>query len=204
MASDAQINANRANSQLSTGPKTDAGKSRSSQNAVKHGFYTKAYIVQEGEQDDFTDLVDGLFAELRPGPHFLLRDTFAHIVHCCWNLHRLRIAEARTYATSPDPFSDAATIRKLEFIARQMARFERSKQAAMKQYANHATNIENFNCVPHFWRDTIPTVVKVHSFHKAHREVLHIFDFKDLVPPENRPDYNDSSGADGQDEQQAA
>ena len=38
MSTQAQIDANRANSQQSTGPKTDAGKATSSLNAVKHGL----------------------------------------------------------------------------------------------------------------------------------------------------------------------
>ena len=38
MTSAAQLDANRRNAQHSTGPRTAAGKARSSQNAVKHGF----------------------------------------------------------------------------------------------------------------------------------------------------------------------
>ena len=38
MTSAAQMEANRRNAQHSTGPRTSAGRSRSSQNALKHGF----------------------------------------------------------------------------------------------------------------------------------------------------------------------
>lgn len=38
MASERQINANRVNAKRSTGPKTLAGKQRSSRNALKHGL----------------------------------------------------------------------------------------------------------------------------------------------------------------------
>jgi hypothetical protein len=41
MATAKQIAANRANAQRSTGPRTAAGKARSSQNAFKHGFSLK-------------------------------------------------------------------------------------------------------------------------------------------------------------------
>ena len=36
-----KISANRRNAQLSTGPKTEAGKAKSALNAVKHGICTK-------------------------------------------------------------------------------------------------------------------------------------------------------------------
>ena len=42
MATDRQIAANRRNGSLGRGPKTAAGKVRSSQNALKHGNYTAA------------------------------------------------------------------------------------------------------------------------------------------------------------------
>jgi hypothetical protein len=45
MTSEAQINANRRNAQLSTGPRTEAGKARSRQNSLKQGL-TGAGIVQ--------------------------------------------------------------------------------------------------------------------------------------------------------------
>ncbi|HZQ50807.1 MAG TPA: hypothetical protein VFB14_01355 [Bryobacteraceae bacterium] len=45
MASTAQLNANRANAQLSTGPSTEAGKAISSKNAVKTGLTGRTVLV---------------------------------------------------------------------------------------------------------------------------------------------------------------
>ena len=39
MSSQAQIAANRANAQLSTGPRTEEGKAASSRNAYRHGLF---------------------------------------------------------------------------------------------------------------------------------------------------------------------
>ena len=50
MSTQAQIDANRANSQQSTGPQTDAGKAKSSLNAVKHGL-TGATILFANPDD---------------------------------------------------------------------------------------------------------------------------------------------------------
>jgi hypothetical protein len=50
MSTQAQIDANRLNSQQSTGPQTDAGKAKSSLNAVKHGL-TGATILFANPED---------------------------------------------------------------------------------------------------------------------------------------------------------
>jgi len=49
-ASRRKIAANRRNSQKSTGPKTSAGKKKVSRNAIKHGFYSKYLLVQDGHE----------------------------------------------------------------------------------------------------------------------------------------------------------
>ena len=62
-ASVAQIDANRANAQLSTGPITPEGKAVSSQNAVRHGFLAN---VLPAEQDDYRALLEDLIVDLQP------------------------------------------------------------------------------------------------------------------------------------------
>ena len=49
MASEAQIRANRANAQKSTGPRTPEGKARASQNATKHGFSADLSLANENQ-----------------------------------------------------------------------------------------------------------------------------------------------------------
>ena len=39
-----KIEANRRNSQLSTGPKTDEGKAKSSRNSITHGVFVKKFL----------------------------------------------------------------------------------------------------------------------------------------------------------------
>jgi len=45
MSTQAQTSANRKNAQSSTGPKTAEGKAKSSQNAVKNGFFAKNDVI---------------------------------------------------------------------------------------------------------------------------------------------------------------
>ena len=46
MATEKQIEANRRNSQLSTGPRTDAGKSISRMNALKSGLHAVSHVIR--------------------------------------------------------------------------------------------------------------------------------------------------------------
>ena len=50
MSSPAQAAASAANALLSTGPRTDAGKGRSSRNAVTHGLTSKQLVIAPGEE----------------------------------------------------------------------------------------------------------------------------------------------------------
>lgn len=66
MSTAAQIAANQANAQLSTGPKTEAGKAASSQNNFRHGL-SGAFVIQTWENaDHYYELLDGLRREHQP------------------------------------------------------------------------------------------------------------------------------------------
>lgn len=62
--------ANRRNAQLSTGPRTEEGKGRSRQNALKHGILASALLITAGEGAEdpaqFNELLDGLRRDLAP------------------------------------------------------------------------------------------------------------------------------------------
>jgi hypothetical protein len=52
----AQLAANAANALHSTGPRTPEGKTRSSQNASKHGLTARQVVIAPGEQEEFHQL----------------------------------------------------------------------------------------------------------------------------------------------------
>ena len=69
MASDRQIEANRRNARLSTGPTTALGKARSSLNAVRHGLSARNAVLPQEDHRAYLDLLASLKAEFRPqGP----------------------------------------------------------------------------------------------------------------------------------------
>ncbi len=53
MTSIRQCEANRRNAELSTGPKTEAGKSRSRRNAIRHGLTAETVIAALEDADDY-------------------------------------------------------------------------------------------------------------------------------------------------------
>ncbi len=66
MATQKQIEANRRNAQLSTGPKTAAGKAVVKMNALRHGFRARTVVLPGENREEFHQLCDDLEAEWQP------------------------------------------------------------------------------------------------------------------------------------------
>ena len=100
-----QLEANRLNAQLSTGPTSVEGKSASRLNAVKHGMLARqvvarGYLHQESP-DEFKKLSREYHENLTPtGP--LEEMLVGQIIMVVWRLRRVRMAEAAEVATNVD------------------------------------------------------------------------------------------------------
>lgn len=113
MASTRQIEANRQNAQKSTGPKTDEGKNKVSQNAVKSGFHTLQNLISGESPQDFAVFSLNLKKELAPkGP---MEEALAdRAVTLLWRLNRaVRLQTGAcdlllNQAQRPDPDTPAA------------------------------------------------------------------------------------------------
>jgi hypothetical protein len=92
MATEAQIIANRANAQASTGPRTIEGKARASQNAVSSGLFSKRDFVRPEETALYTEIRDTLWADLHPAT-LMEKIQTAEIVTAAWRLHRCAALE---------------------------------------------------------------------------------------------------------------
>ncbi len=88
MASDRQIEANRANARRSTGPRTPLGKARASLNAVRHGLAARNAVLPEEDREAYLELHASLDEQFQPqGPI----ETFlvAQMASAQWRLQRL-------------------------------------------------------------------------------------------------------------------
>src|SRR5579871_5687488 len=95
---DNQIRANRANAQHSTGPKTEAGKSISSRNALKHGLSAKRLRLDEDQTAEFEEMLAGYEHSLRPNGAVELT-LFHELVLAAWKLRIICEAEHDAYPT---------------------------------------------------------------------------------------------------------
>ena len=68
MATEAQIIANRRNSQKSTGPRSPEGKAVVSKNAVKHGLFASENVIKGEKKEDFDLFHDEMLSKFHPHP----------------------------------------------------------------------------------------------------------------------------------------
>ena len=93
MATERQLEANRANSVRSTGPKSRLGKARSSMNACKHGLTAQAVIIGDEDPAQFDALRKALEEEFQP--HSLMeRELVERLAGIIWRIRRTPKFEA--------------------------------------------------------------------------------------------------------------
>jgi hypothetical protein len=91
-ASPRRIEANRKNAQLSTGPRTPAGKEAVSRNAIAHGLRARSILLAGENPQDFDRLCASAFAEL--SPRGIIESEIAdQIVETLWRLRRVPVFE---------------------------------------------------------------------------------------------------------------
>ena len=97
MSSFRRLISSRANAALSTGPRTEAGKRRSSQNAFRHGCRSRRNVIPENEsRQEFDNLLPEFLSCFRPRnpPELAFVQQMAA---SCWRLGLLRAIEFRKW-----------------------------------------------------------------------------------------------------------
>ncbi len=87
MATEAQTEANRVNAQKSTGPRTQEGKAKVAQNAVKHGLRARAAVLQGEDWEEYACFRAGMLEELYPDGVQEM-ELAGRIVDLTWRLRR--------------------------------------------------------------------------------------------------------------------
>jgi hypothetical protein len=131
MSSESKIAANRANAQLSTGPRTLEGKAASSLNAFKHGLRSNRLLVLPNEQDEFDQLLTALRAQVNPqGP--LEELAFSELLRAAWHLRRVQLAEAALASSPTDPFLTPTCYSTIHRLESYHVKYERSYHRAFR------------------------------------------------------------------------
>jgi hypothetical protein len=142
MTSQAQQSANSANAQLSTGPRTEAGKAQSAQNARKHGLTAVELLIPFEDREEFEVLHADYETDIRP-QGALQQSLFDELVASAWNLRRIRRMETDLCSTakSYSDLLDSAEIQtKLDRLGRHKARIERTFHRSLRELKALQTN----------------------------------------------------------------
>ena len=134
MSSAAQIEANHANAQLSTGPVTLPGKQASSQNATTHGLYSKhAVLLNEQEHHQFQSLRNSYVYQFNPAG-IVEVNLLDLLVLSAWNIERTNRLEAGlATAEGIDPLLSETHAKTLDRITTYRVRAERTFHKCLKE-----------------------------------------------------------------------
>src|SRR5882724_9245192 len=106
------FDADLANDAVSTnprgGPRTEAGKAKSSRNAIRYGLYSIYDHIRDGEEEEYAGILTSIMAEL--SPEGTLEETFAtQIMSAKWRLRRCGMVEFDLAEFDLDPMADEKT-----------------------------------------------------------------------------------------------
>jgi hypothetical protein len=134
-ASAAQIRANRANSQHSTGPATAAGKAKSSANATRHGLTSRSTErFAPKDQEEYNDFRAQLEQELQP-IGLEEKAQFERHAFCLFMLERAQAFEAISQENWMQNPTCPILTRNLVTIQRYRRNYERDADTAYKNLA---------------------------------------------------------------------
>ena len=96
-----QIEANRRNSEKSTGPTSVTGKAVASMNALKTGIHAKSLVLPSEKLADVEQLIDEYYQRHRPASPEA-RAFVDDLIRCEWTLRRLDTAETQMWLYQND------------------------------------------------------------------------------------------------------
>jgi hypothetical protein len=205
--SPAKLAANAANAQHSTGPRTPDGKTRSSQNASKHGLTARDVIIAAGEQEEFDHLLADYQADLKP-QGAIQQTLFNQLVAAAWNLRRIGRMQSVlcSEASYQDLLANHDLQNQLDRLARHQTRIERSFHRCLKELKALQTNAVLQSSLPAPLRKNVPPlssaneIAKRTQYLEAHDPIIarsFLRRFSDIPPLEApiKPDLHLTANA---------
>ncbi len=105
MSSSAQVAANQANAQLSTGPKSAEGKAKSSRNALKTGLTGRTIMLAKDQAEIYEQHILNYAMQFRPETA-RENELVQSIADCRWRLGSIPGLESALYARGFHEFAD--------------------------------------------------------------------------------------------------
>jgi hypothetical protein len=146
---------NRQNAQSSTGPKTEEGKARSSQNSLVHGFYSKSALLPTENAAEYAAHQEAYLADLKP-QGAVQADLALIVSDNMWCLRRSRALEsAQSHSVDDCIYMARKTnapilydrvvdqTRALESIGRHQQRMQNAMLKALKQLKDLQRDSQN-------------------------------------------------------------
>jgi hypothetical protein len=129
MATLKQFEANRRNSQKSTGPKTPQGKAAVSMNSLRHGLRARTVVLPGEKREEFNQLCNDLEVEWHPESR---TEQFyvEQMAVSQWKLTRMEVGEAAIFQ---DVEGSTTKLLHLDRLWQAEARMERSYSRAQRE-----------------------------------------------------------------------
>jgi hypothetical protein len=121
---------NRANSKHSTGPRTEAGKQRSSQNALRHGLTCSTAVLPTENQADYEKHCGNFRDEYQPA-NATETQLVQELADTSWRLNRIPLLEASLLSPAPSPESPVPAVAALATLGLYGTRLSRQYQNAL-------------------------------------------------------------------------
>ena len=171
MATQSQIEANRNNAKQSTGPRTNQGKQRSSQNALKHGLRAEQSVIPGENAADYDNLLTEFDDTFHPNTAYE-RALVRQMADAEWRLQRISRIEAaflsyaiknnwrhyKEYDEPADPKLDDTCL---------LGKIMQNRTAEMNHFARYEAN-------------------QSRGFHRAYRQLIEV---RELEARDKRRNY---------------
>ena len=184
----------------STGPRTEAGKQRSSRNSLKHGLAASDLQVAAGEEEEFEDFKADLLLRMQPCDAVQMV-FFNSFLQASWSLLRIGRMEAEYLLQGPEALTDPNVRKALELLHRYQSRHERSLYRAKKELEQLQTAGVIRQLLPEEVDNAVPPMANPMKIHIAKRTADKAWEEEQItitrVPAEPGTENTGANGSQG-------